>query len=96
MHFLVRSLLMIGASLWVAAPCVAETATYRLTVENRWSESSHPGAFPDDAHFSWLGGATLRFQRVGAEPIPALGPVASWTLGAALLAAASTLLRRRR
>lgn len=36
----------------------ADEATYRLTVDNTWSETTHPGAFPADAHFSWLGGGT--------------------------------------
>ncbi len=27
-------------------------------VDNTWSEATHPGAVPGDAHFSWLAGAT--------------------------------------
>ena len=42
----------------VATPCLSETATYRLTVDNTWSEATHPGNFPAEAHFSWIGGAT--------------------------------------
>jgi hypothetical protein len=44
---------------------------YRLTVENTWSEATHPGAVPANAHFSWLAGAThddsVRIWEVG-EP----------------------------
>lgn len=29
---------------------------YRLEVNNTWSETTHPGAFPHEAHFSWFGG----------------------------------------
>ncbi len=36
----------------------AEIVRYRLDVMNTWSTQSHPGAFPSDAHFSFLGGAT--------------------------------------
>ncbi len=53
-----RPLSVIGAVLLTAIPCLLQAATYRLTIENTWSESSHPGAFPEDAHFSWLGGGT--------------------------------------
>jgi len=35
-------------------------AHYQLRVENTWSEATHPGAVPFDAHFSWFGGATHR------------------------------------
>jgi len=36
----------------------ASTVTYRLTVTNDWLRSTHPIGYPDDAHFSWLGGGT--------------------------------------
>jgi len=43
----------------VGAPtAAAQTARYRLTVQNTWSETTHPGAFPSGAHFSWMGGGT--------------------------------------
>lgn len=35
---------------------------YRMVIENRWSEATHPGHFPGDAHFSWFGGATHNAQ----------------------------------
>jgi len=47
----------------------AETVTYRLTITNGWTQSSHPGGYPADAHFSWLGGATHA------------NPANFWTLG---------------
>ena len=37
---------------------VAASATYRLTVDNNWSQSSYPIGYPDNAHFSWIGGGT--------------------------------------
>lgn len=49
---------MIASSLCFTTPSFSETATYRLTVDNTWSETSHPGAFPGGAHFSWFGGGT--------------------------------------
>lgn len=42
----------------MATLALAETVTYRLTVDNTWSESTHPGLFPSGAHFSWVGGGT--------------------------------------
>ena len=37
---------------------LAQTERYRLTVHNTWSTTSHPGLFPNEAHFSHLGGGT--------------------------------------
>jgi hypothetical protein len=48
----------IGVLLVAASPGFSETATYRLTVDNTWSESPHPGNVPNDAHFSWIGGGS--------------------------------------
>ena len=45
-----------GLCVWTALP--AEEVRYRLDVDNTWSEQTHPGAFPFEAHFSWFGGAT--------------------------------------
>lgn len=39
-------------------PLEAQAVRYRLEIVNTWSTTSHPGAFPLDAHFSWLAGAT--------------------------------------
>ena len=36
---------------------VTQSVMYRLDIDNTWSEATHPGLFPTDAHFSWLGGA---------------------------------------
>lgn len=36
----------------------ASIAEYELTIYNDWSAETHPANFPDDAHFSWLGGGT--------------------------------------
>jgi len=55
---LCRSFAVLGVACLVTTPVLAETATYRLTVDNIWSEATHPGAFPAGAHFSWLGGGT--------------------------------------
>ena len=41
----------------------AETVTYRLVVDNTWSQETHPGKMPPErAHFSWLGGGTHNDQ----------------------------------
>ena len=51
------------AALAGAAPLEAEVVTYRLVVDNTWSEATHPGRVaPEDAHFSWLGGGTHNDQ----------------------------------
>ncbi len=59
-----------------AAPVAAGTVTYRLTVDNTWSEETHPGRFPPDAHFSWLGGGThndlVSFWQVGELASPGM------------------------
>ncbi len=53
---------------------VAETARYRLTVDNTWSEETHPRNLPPAAHFSWLGGGThsaaVAFWNVGVVASP--------------------------
>ena len=36
----------------------AQLERYRLTVDCTWSTTTHPGLFPPDAHFSWVGGGT--------------------------------------
>ncbi len=56
------------ATIWVLVLTlvfqVASThaVTYRLVVDNTWSELTHPGLFPVDAHFSWIAGATHTSQ----------------------------------
>lgn len=64
----------ITASAFAGDP--VDTATYRLTVDNTWSEETHPGLFPPDAHFSWLGGGThdesVSFWNVGELASPGM------------------------
>ena len=70
MHFL-RRIFSAAASVAAANPvsllsalvvcaavgtCAHGQATYRLDLDNTWSTQTHPGLFPDEAHFSWLGG----------------------------------------
>ena len=50
---------VIAMSLTTAA---AAQVRYRLEVDNTWSETTHPGAFPHQAHFSWFGGVTHNNQ----------------------------------
>ena len=35
-----------------------QLALYELEIHNTWSTTTHPGLFPENAHFSWLGGGT--------------------------------------
>ena len=51
-------LLVLALLLGTHAEASADVATYRLDVDNIWSTTTHPGLFPFDAHFSWLGGGT--------------------------------------
>lgn len=39
-----------------------ELARFSVTIDNTWSETTHPGLVPTDAHFSWLGGGTHNAQ----------------------------------
>ncbi|MBC8067634.1 MAG: spondin domain-containing protein [Deltaproteobacteria bacterium] len=49
---------------------------YQLVVDNIWTLENHPGALPDEAHFSWLGGAThdagVSFWQVGELASPGI------------------------
>ncbi|MBL8944253.1 MAG: spondin domain-containing protein [Myxococcales bacterium] len=51
-------------------------AHYEVTILNTWSEADHPGAVPEYAHFSWLGGGThddaVSFWSVGALASPGM------------------------
>ena len=40
---------------------------YQVRIENTWSEATHPGNFPIDAHFSWFGGATHNWPGIFLE-----------------------------
>jgi len=59
-----------------AAEPEPEWVRYRITIDNTWSEENHPGAFPPEAHFSWLGGAThdagVSFWNVGELASPGI------------------------
>lgn len=59
---------------------MAQLATYRLTVDNAWSEASHPGSFPANAHFSWIGGgshnASVSFWDEGVLATPGIKQMA--------------------
>jgi hypothetical protein len=70
------SLVLLVASLALSSPTHAQPARYRLTVSNTWSETTHPGAFPPAAHFSWIAGAThdgsVSFWSEGALASPGM------------------------
>ncbi len=55
-----RLSVLIGAGVIAMNMVTAAAAQvrYRLEVDNTWSETTHPGAFPRQAHFSWFGGVT--------------------------------------
>ena len=54
-----RALTGLGLALALAAPSFAQqTVTYEVTFEATWSNTTHPGAYPSNAHFSPLIGAT--------------------------------------
>ena len=69
-----------SCALAFAQTSVAQIATYRLTVNNVWSETTHPGNFPTDAHFSWIGGGThsdtVSFWDAGALATPGIKQMA--------------------
>ncbi len=52
------SIVAVACLMLAATQLRAEVVTYRLDVDNTWSTTSHPGLFPEAAHFSWLGGGT--------------------------------------
>ncbi len=76
-RFFVLSVALLGL---MATSPAAQVARYRLTVDNTWSEATHPGAFPQDAHFSWLGGGThdasVSFWSVGEAASPGMKQMA--------------------
>lgn len=49
---------MLLSSSSFAAVASGQTARYRVEINNTWSEETHPGRFPFEAHFSWFGGVT--------------------------------------
>ena len=65
------------ATMLCAAPLTAQVVTYRLDIDNTWSEETHPGRIPpENAHFSWLGGGThndqVSFWQVGELASPGM------------------------
>lgn len=70
----------------MAGAADADTVVYRLSVDVTWSEETHPGLFPQDAHLSWHGGAThveqVSFWEVGELASPGMVQMAE--LGATL------------
>ncbi len=72
----ISAIILTAALLTVANVAGAETARYRLTVDNTWSEVTHPGLFPVAAHFSWVGGSThdgsTSFWSPGLETSPGM------------------------
>ena len=78
-----RVLKLIVASLVVVtslATAYGERARFELTVNNTWSTTTHPGLFPDGAHFSWLAGGThdssVHFWRNGELASPGVTQMA--------------------
>ena len=70
----------IFAGLLLTGSAAANTATYQLVVENTWGTATHPGAFPDLGHFSWLAGGThndqVSFWEVGQTTSPGMTQMA--------------------
>lgn len=54
----------------------SETVQYWVDVDNTWSEQTHPGLFPHEAHFSWFGGGvhndSVSFWREGEVASPGM------------------------
>ena len=68
-------------ALWaVYGSCSGSEATYRLDVDNTWSTQTHPELFPNEAHFSWLGGglhnAEVGFWQEGQLASPGMKEMA--------------------
>ena len=62
------------------ATAYGERARFELTVNNTWSTTTHPGLFPNGAHFSWLAGGThdssVSFWREGELASPGVTQMA--------------------
>jgi hypothetical protein len=76
------------------ATALAVSVTYRLEVVNTWSTTTHPGAFPQDPHFSWLGGGThsdrVSFWSVGELASPGMEQMAETGVTTMLLGEVQT------
>jgi len=66
-------MMMTAVVLAAAGSALAESRTYTVEIENTWSTSTHPGAFPPAAHFSHFGGAV----HSGAADFWSVGELAS-------------------
>jgi hypothetical protein len=53
---------------WCVGPALATTASYTVTFNAEWSESTHPGAYPPSAHFSALIGGVHNDQAIFWTP----------------------------
>lgn len=64
----------------VILPARAQSARYRVTIENDWGVDDFPQGFPDDAHLSLLGGAThneaVSFWEIGEPASPGIEDMA--------------------
>ncbi len=76
-------------ALAVMAAASAETATYRVTFDATWSQSTHPDAFPNGAHFSPIIGGTHNSDVTFWEP----GGLATPGIESMAETGATTLLR---
>jgi len=76
-HFLA---VVLSTTLVGAGASAAQEVTYRVTVAGTWTAASHPHEYPDDAHFSWLTGAThdedYRLFEAGGIATPGLEALA--------------------
>ena len=72
--------LLILLALTATAATAQTSATYRVTFESTWSAATHPAAFPSNAHFSPLVGAThdasVSFWTEGALATPGIEAMA--------------------
>lgn len=62
------ALALSAAALASSAMSQSSTATYSLTFEATWTNSNHPGAYPNNAHFSQLVGTTHNDEVTFWEP----------------------------
>jgi len=73
----VRTGVVVAVLACAAGVAVAgDGAVYEVEIVNTWSTATHPGAFPEGAHFSWFGGAVhsagVSFWEVGELASPGM------------------------
>jgi len=70
----------VAGVLAAASAVVAETRIYEVEIVPTWSNATHPGAFPGNAHFSWFGGGVhsdaASFWSVGTPASPGVKQMA--------------------